>query len=933
MQIPDRYCIFELAVFPRKSTKREEKTVMNARFTGKKHKERFYYYGIYTAVFAVISFLVFFLFLKDGRSFIYDAGGEDGISQHYISLVYLGNYLRDIISTLLTEHRLVIPQWDTTLGLGADVITTMNYYVLGDPLNLLAVFVSPEKTEYLYAFLVVLRIYLAGVAFSVYCRYWKFKPFYVLLGSYIYCFCNYALYTGIMHPFFLNPMIYLPLLLLGIDKIFDKKSPVLFAGSVFLSAVSNFYFFYMLSVFMFIYAVFRYFMIFGRIHIKELFGWLGKFIAFYILGTGLAGFLFLPNAAAILSSSRIGVEHYVPLLYPLSYYQRFLSAFVFNNCGYYTLLGFSSVAFLSMVILFMKKGNLHLKLGTGFLTAFLLIPYMGHVLNGFTYVSNRWSWSFSFLVALISVKMLPELALLTRREKVKVCMALLVYTLVALLPAAARDKGRIAAILLIWVCLVVLFVTLRLRPHLRKMGTAVYMLVLMGCTVAGMLLNAYARFASFGANVVADCAEAGNVLAYVEQDAIHLLADSDANNKETRIDTSDLRYRTDIRNAACIQNVNSTNFYFSTANTSVAEYMREMYLNTPYEQSYLNLDGRFVLNALVGCGYTAVYRDKEQYLPYGYEKKVAEDDSYTMYQSDISLPFSYVYDSFMDQKTYDALTVTQKQQAALQACAVDAENLSGLKNVSDTVRYTDQIMPYEMEVPDTIQVQDGTFTVKEAGSSIKLRFDGMDDSETYVIVEGMEYQALPGDDEEERISVNLQLSYENNRKNIHYITNKNNFYCGVDNFLCNMGYHEKGEKELTVSFPFAGIYQISDLRIVCQPVSEFASMTSERKQNGLSEVLFKGNTMTGTITTEKPQMLCVTIPYGEGWSAYVDGNETELYQLNTVYSGIYLTPGEHVVKMEYHTPYFRTGAVVSLASLVILVGIVQRYHAKRKKVF
>ena len=312
---------------------------------------------------------------------------------------------------------------------------------------------------------------------------------------------------------------------------------------------------------------------------------------------------------------------------------------------------------------------------------------------------------------------------------------------------------------------------------------------------------------------------------------------------------------------------------------------------------------------------------------------MAEDDSYTMYQSDISLPFSYVYDSFMDQKTYDALTVTQKQQAALQACAVDAENLSGLKNVSDTVRYTDQIMPYEMEVPDTIQEQDGTFTVKEAGSSIKLRFDGMDDSETYVIVEGMEYQALPGDDEEERISVNLQLSYENNRKNIHYITNKNNFYCGVDNFLCNMGYHEKGEKELTVSFPFAGIYQISDLRIVCQPVSEFASMTSERKQNGLSEVLFKGNTMTGTITTEKPQMLCVTIPYGEGWSAYVDGNETELYQLNTVYSGIYLTPGEHVVKMEYHTPYFRTGAVVSLASLVILVGIVQRYHAKRKKVF
>lgn len=43
--------------------------------------------------------------------------------------------------------------------------------------------------------------------------------------------------------------------------------------------------------------------------------------------------------------------------------------------------------------------------------------YVGHVLNGFTYVSNRWSFVLAFLVALISVKMLPELKTLTRKEK------------------------------------------------------------------------------------------------------------------------------------------------------------------------------------------------------------------------------------------------------------------------------------------------------------------------------------------------------------------------------------------------------------------------------------------------------------------------------------------------------------------------------------
>ena len=50
--------------------------------------------------------------------------------------------------------------------------------------------------------------------------------------------------------------------------------------------------------------------------------------------------------------------------------------------------------------------------------------------------------------------------------------------------------------------------------------------------------------------------------------------------------------------------------------------MREMYLNTAFEQSFTDLDGRFVLNALAGCEYTTVYKGKEEQLPYGYEEKI-----------------------------------------------------------------------------------------------------------------------------------------------------------------------------------------------------------------------------------------------------------------------------------------------------------------------
>ena len=895
-----------------------------------KRKERLRYYSLYTVIFAVLSFLVFFIFIKNGRSFVYEAKGEDGIAQHYMSLVYLGNYLRDILQNLFVNHKLIIPQWDTTLGLGADVITTMNYYVLGDPLNLFAVFVSPEKTEYLYTFLIVLRVYLAGLFFSVYCRYWNFRPFYILLGSYIYCFGNFALYTGIMHPFFVNPMIYLPLLLLGIEKVFERKSPAVFILSVFLSAVSNFYFFYMLSIFMFIYAVFRYIMIFHKIRPKELFGWLIRFIVLYILGIGLAGVLFLPNALSILTSSRMSVAHYVPLLYPSEYYQQFLASFVFNNCGYYTLMGFSSMALLSMFLLFMKKGNLHLKIGTGLLVIFFFVPYVGHVLNGFTYVSNRWSFVFTFLVALISVKMLPEVETLTRKEKIKLCFVLLVYTLLALLPPAAREKGNFAAVALVWCCLFAMLVILQMRVPLRKVWNGMYMIVLIGCTVSGILLNAYARYASFGADMAQKCTESGKVLETVTGNANRLLQESGENATDVRMDTAGINFKKNIRNGGCIQNVNSTNFYFSTTNATVAEYMREMYLNTAFEQSFTDLDGRFALNALAGCEYTTVYKGKEEQLPYGYEEKASEDDTYAMYRSDSSLPFSYVYDSYMDKEDYDKLSATEKQQAALQVCAVDkGEELTGLKDAAGSVKYTDQETPYEVELSDDVETIEGGFKVGRKGGSITLKFDGLDESETYLIVEDMDYQSEKPE-LEEAAAVNLNIGYENNKKTIHYMTDKNNFYCGVKNFLANMGYHRNGGKELTISFQKAGTYTFSDLRIVCQPVKDFSEMTAARKQNGLSDVAFEGNSMTGTITSEESQMLCITIPYCDGWTAYVDGEESALYQLNTLYSGVYLTPGKHTVQMVYHTPFLHEGAWISLFSLLIFAGVLRRYNTKKK---
>lgn len=158
-------------------------------------------------------------FIYNKSTFIWSV---DGISQHYNALAYYGEYLRDILWNLFEKHSIIIPTYDFSIGYGADVLNTLHYYVIGDPLNLLAVFVPKEHTEILFHVLVILRIYLAGITFSVFARSRGNRSSAVLAGVPIYLFrntCCIFLQTSI----FLNPLIYFPLILLGVDRIYRKK--------------------------------------------------------------------------------------------------------------------------------------------------------------------------------------------------------------------------------------------------------------------------------------------------------------------------------------------------------------------------------------------------------------------------------------------------------------------------------------------------------------------------------------------------------------------------------------------------------------------------------------------------------------------------------------------------------------------------------------
>ena len=84
----------------------------------------------------------------------------------------------------------------------------------------------------------------------------------------------------------------------------------------------------------------------------------------------------------------------------------------------------------------------------------------------------------------------------------------------------------------------------------------------------------------------------------------------------------------------------------------------------------------------------------------------------------------------------------------------------------------------------------------------------------------------------------------------------------------------------------------------------------------------KDSHLRGEFTAEAGQMLMFTIPYDEGWTLTVDGQETEIKQVLGVFMAAEVDPGEHTYEMKFVPSGLKIGAVVATISALLIVGYV-----------
>lgn len=87
----------------------------------------------------------------------------------------------------------------------------------------------------------------------------------------------------------------------------------------------------------------------------------------------------------------------------------------------------------------------------------------------------------------------------------------------------------------------------------------------------------------------------------------------------------------------------------------------------------------------------------------------------------------------------------------------------------------------------------------------------------------------------------------------------------------------------------------------------------------------------GRIEAEKAGILYLSIPYDEGWTIYVDGEETAPYKLFDTFLSVRLAAGTHTVELKYMPQGLKTGAMITAGSMALLLLLAAVTKGRRKK--
>lgn len=889
--------------------------------TCKRQPARYYltYLKWYTALFLVVYFSIFAGFAATGRSFVWE---DDGISLYIPKAYYFIRETRKFLASVLSGSP-AFYLYDFAIGLGNAVPFHL------EPLYWLYLLTDPEHVEFTYSFLMFLRFYLAGLSISVFLFYFGRSRFSALLASFAYLGCDYGIWAGFRHSQFIIPMIFLPLCLISMEEILRKKRWYLCTIFIWLHLWCGYYFTYMNTIAMGVYCLIRFF---GRREgrtAKEFFLRARTIIGSYLLGVMIGNLTLASSFASYLSSSRTEGVNYHPDTNFFTYgadwvYEFFHTLFEARSPGYWLRMGYIPLTYAAIVLLFARKGKKSLKAALIVGTLFCMVPAVGYAMNGFSSISNRWCYMYAFVLAVILGFGAEELLALTKKERRIITAACVPFLLCYVYELAVGSfAGRQIEAIAFAAMLLTLAALYRVNEKpLSGRDKGKTLVILMVVSLWGIQYGEYSPFAN---KFIMQFPRVGEALAYIKDTPLSA-ADQIADDTFFRVATK--RTNTQIQGASQVLDYYGTVHYDNATDKSIQEFYRTLGLTSWSLVRMKGFDGRAFLDTLASVKYYLLPENDLAELPGGYAKvkdAKANGQAYEIYENEAALPLGFTYDTVISKEQLLAYGTLQRQEILLQAAVVDEPEKTGLREAAG-----EELLSSAYAVPiqeiktskNAVVKKKKLWTKNQKNAKITFRFNAPADTEVYLYIKNLRWDS----GEQETISYSC-----GDYASTYLLHGSRGVYSTKQtDFIINLGYHREGAKEATLEFAKKLKLEYDSLQICCQPVDALKKYADARKENVLENVRLQPNRVSGTVTLTRDKLLALSIPYDSGWTAYVDGKETELLRTNIMYMGLNLKAGAHTVELKYHMPGLKASLLISAAGLLIFAAALF-LRARRRK--
>lgn len=116
--------------------------------------------------------------------------------------------------------------------------------------------------------------------------------------------------------------------------------------------------------------------------------------------------------------------------------------------------------------------------------------------------------------------------------------------------------------------------------------------------------------------------------------------------------------------------------------------------------------------------------------------------------------------------------------------------------------------------------------------------------------------------------------------------------------------------------------------------SSYLADCADRAREACTDFSVNSKGFSASIELEKPNLVFFSIPYHEGWSAYVNGQRVNIERVNVGFMAVLCQAGRSDIRFEYETPLLKTGGAVTVSALAAFAvyAVVFAYDEKRGRV-